>query len=89
MITFLSKNKEAIFKAAMLKRTIQKLLIIIQRIMISVLLFIIYYLVFGLTVLIAFLFNRKVLIEKDNLQHTSWREATGYEADMFNSRMQS
>lgn len=73
----------------MLKEKIQKLGVIIQRIIISILLFFIYYLAFGLTVIIAFLFNRKMLIGENDLRDTSWFEANGYEADMFNSKRQS
>ena len=72
-----------------LKKIIQKLGMIIQKIIINVLLFIIYYLVFGLTEIVAFLFNRKILNGGNTLQNTSWLEATGYEADMLNSKSQS
>jgi len=73
----------------MLKSRIQKLGIIIQKVIISILLFFVYYLVFGLTVAIAFLFNRKMLNGKNYSKDTSWFEADGYEADMLNSKMQS
>lgn len=85
----LNKNKEAIFKVAVLKRTIQKLGIIIQKVIISILLFIVYYLVFGLTVVIAFLFNRRMLTGRDYLQYTTWLDANGYDEDMLSSKKQS
>ena len=73
----------------MLKRTIKKSGIIIQKIIISVLLFVIYYLVFGLTAITVFLFNRKMLTGKNGPQDTFWLEAAGYDVDTLNSKMQS
>ena len=73
----------------MLKKIIRKLGIAIQRIIISILLFVIYYLVFGLTVVIALLFNRKILNWQNSAVNSSWHEANGYDPDIANSRMQS
>jgi hypothetical protein len=73
----------------MRKEKIKRVGVIIQRIIINIALFFIYYFVFGLTVIAAFLFNRKMLMGENNLKDTSWREVDGYEADARNSKMQS
>lgn len=53
------------------------------------LLFIVYYLVFGLTVVIAFLFKRRIVVGRDYLKGTTWLNAAGYDEDMLQSKMQS
>ena len=73
----------------MLKGKIIESGIIVQKIVISILLFFIYYLVFGLTAVIAFLFNRKMLTGTNDSRDTSWIEADGYDADKLTSKMQS
>lgn len=73
----------------MLKKIIHKLIIIIQKVIISVLLFIVYYLFFGLTVVIAFLFKRRIVWGRDYLKGTTWLNAAGYDEDMLQSKMQS
>ncbi len=71
------------------KKVIKKLIIIIQRIIMNVSLFVIYYLVFGLTVVIAFLFNPKIMKGQNYAQDSAWLDAAGYGKDMRDSKMQS
>jgi len=61
---------------------------IVQRIIMSVFLFIIYYFVFGLAVVLALLINRKLLKAKSS-RSSSWVDAAGYDADMPDVEAQS
>ena len=73
----------------MFKKIIQKLVIVVQKIIMSVALFLIYYLIFGLVVAFALLFNRKILTGGTRLQNTNWFPASGYDKDALDSKMQS
>ncbi|MDO8602285.1 MAG: hypothetical protein Q7O04_00350 [Candidatus Omnitrophota bacterium] len=81
--------KKLSFQINALKETIQKLINIIQRIIVNVSLFVVYYLVFGLTVAIAFLFNRKIARGRKFSQYSTWLDATGYDNDINDNKAQS
>lgn len=65
-----------------MSRIIQKLIILIQNIFLTVTLFIIYLVMFGLTFLFIFIFKRKVLIGDNEDNTTFWQDAQGYEEDI-------
>jgi hypothetical protein len=72
-----------------LKKITQKLIHLVQKVLISVLLCVVYYVVFGLTVVIAFLFNRGLLRGKKHVHDSTWIDAAGYGKDLLDSKMQS
>ncbi|HTY44367.1 MAG TPA: hypothetical protein VMD52_00020 [Patescibacteria group bacterium] len=73
----------------MFKRITQKVVYITQKVLISVLLCVVYYVVFGLTVVIAFVCKRDLLRDRQDLRGSTWVDATGYEKDLLSSKMQS
>lgn len=73
----------------MFKKITRRLITLIQKILLNVSLFLVYYLFFGITVGIAFLFNRRLLKPGKKREVSAWLAATGYENDPANSRMQS
>jgi hypothetical protein len=73
----------------MFKKIIQKLAILVQKVIMDVSLFLIYYLILGLAVVFALLFNRKILTGGSRLQNTNWFPASGYDKDALDSKMQS
>lgn len=81
--------KKLFFQINRFKKIIQKLIIIIQKVIINVSLFIVYYLVFGLTVVVAFLFNRKIFKRRNFAQYSTWFDATGYDNGMNDNKAQS
>ena len=86
---FLNKMKKLSFLINVFKRAIQKLISIIQRIIINVSLFVVYYLVFGLTVVVAFLFNRRIFRGRNFAKYSTWLDAAGYDKDMNDNKVQS
>ena len=72
-----------------IKKIIQNLIRIIQRILIFVSLTVIYFFGFGITLLFMMIFNRKVLTGYSKNDNTFWIEAKGYEADIEESLRQS
>ena len=73
----------------MIKKIMQNLIRIIQRILITVSLTIIYFFGFGITLFFMMIFNRKVLRGYSEDDHTFWIEAKGYEADIDDTMRQS
>lgn len=71
------------------KKITQSLIKAIQRVIMSVSLFFIYYLIFGITKAIAFVFNRRLLKGHKEKKDSAWLVAAGYENDPANSKMQS
>ncbi len=67
----------------MLKRVqkiIQALMEVLQRILITMVLAILYVIGFGLTSLFLRIFKRSFFSEKCEVKNTCWRDASGYEA---------
>jgi hypothetical protein len=71
-----------------LDKIVQKIGIIIQRIIIIPSLFIIYFVGFGITLILVFLFSRKMLVV-DNKKSTFWIDAEDYEIDIDNATRES
>ncbi len=66
----------------MIKKIIQKYIRIVQKIFITIALFILYIAGFGITLILVVIFNRGLLgIEKKG-KNTFWKDAEGYEADL-------
>lgn len=74
---------------ARIQRIIQPLVRGVQRALLVVLLTILYFLGFGITLLFLVIFNRQALFRKNNPDATSWNKAEGYDADIDNSVRQS
>ena len=73
----------------MFKKAMRKLISIIQKAIINVSLFVVYYLVFGLTVVVGFLFNRKIFRRRNFARCSTWLDATGYDKDINDNKAQS
>ncbi len=71
------------------ERTSRKFVSIVQKILITLLLFLVYFLGFGFTLILSFLFNRKDAFGGLKSQDSSWLKAEGYKADFDNSFRQS
>ncbi len=66
----------------MLKKIIQWYVMIVQKVLITVMLFMLYILGFGITFIFAVIFNRRLLgLERVN-KYTFWKDAQGYDADI-------
>ncbi len=65
----------------MLRRIIQKFIMIIQKILITIALFFLYIFGFGVTVVLCMLFYPRLLSPKRS-KDTFWNEAEGYSPDM-------
>lgn len=66
----------------MFKKIIQKFVVIVQKILITILLFLVYLIGFGITSLFAILFNRKLFGVLSQRKNSFWKKAEGYENDM-------
>jgi hypothetical protein len=73
----------------MAKRRIEGFIRAIQKGILTASLFVVYYVVFGITVVAAFLLNRRLFAFGRRIKTTNWLTATGYESDRENSKMQS
>ena len=62
---------------------------LITKVIINILLFLIYFIGFGLIFLLALLFKRKLLFPKSKGKSTYWELATGYDSDLEDSFFQS
>ena len=73
----------------MIKKIVQKYIRIIQNILITIALFFVYIVGFGITLIFVIIFDRKLLgvekIEKD----TFWKNAEGYQTDIKDCMRQS
>jgi len=73
----------------MLKKILAKLVRVIQKILITVSLILIYFLGFGLTLFFVALFNRKLIYNNFKIKDSSWLDAEGYGPDLEESLRQS
>lgn len=73
----------------MIKKIIRNFVRIIQKVLIVLLLTLIYFLGFGITVIFMMVFKHKILTGSRKDDITFWVEANGYEADMEDSLRQS
>jgi hypothetical protein len=73
----------------MIKRIIQNFIRIIQKILVTLSLPIVYFLGFGITLIFMMVFNRKVLTSNSKDDNTFWVKATEYEANIEDSMRQS
>jgi len=61
----------------------------VQKVLVTVLLFIVYLLGFGITSIFAHIFNRKLFGRKDDGRSSFWVKATGYGRDDHDVMRQS
>jgi len=73
----------------MLKKILAKLFRLMQKILITVFLILIYFLGFGITLFFAALFNRKLFYGSLKSKDSSWLKAEGYDPDLEGSLRQS
>jgi len=73
----------------MLKKIIEKIIWIIQVIVITISLLLIYFVGFGVTLVFILLFNRKIFNIASSNRDTFWIEADGYDLDMNDGLRQS
>jgi len=73
----------------MLKRLLQKFIRIIQKILITFSLTVVYFLGLGITLIFIALFNRKIITSPSKDDYTFWVEAEGYQPDIEDSFRQS
>lgn len=66
----------------MIKRIINKIIVIIQKAVIYTSLFIFYVFGFGITLAFMAVFNRKLLGTEKHSKDTFWKKAEGYENDI-------
>lgn len=72
-----------------LKNLARKIIVAVQKILIAVFLFLIYFLGFGLTFLFTVIFNRRLLGIEPGQPDTCWVKAEGYQADIQDGLRQS
>ena len=75
--------------AELLKIKMQKSIVIVQEILITIFLVLIYFIGFGLTLVFVLLFNKRIIFAKREKLDTFWLEADGYEPDLLDSMKQS
>ncbi len=63
----------------MIKRMMQKFIKVVQIILITLLLTVTYFVVFGITVVFMIIFRRKILTGQNRYDNTFWIETKGYE----------
>jgi len=73
----------------MIKKIIQNFIRIIQKILITIFLFIVYIIGIGVTLIFVMIFNRRLLGKTFKGKNTFWNEAKGYGADINSSMRQS
>lgn len=73
----------------MIKKIIQNFIRIIQKILITISLIIVYIVGFGVTLIFAMVFNRRLLGEECKEKSTFWIKAKWYGADINDSVRQS
>jgi hypothetical protein len=72
-----------------IKKILEKLVRLIQKILLTVFLSLIYFLGFAATVFFVVLFNRKLIYGSLKAKNSSWREAEGYDLSLQESLRQS
>lgn len=70
------------------RKVVQPVVRVVQSILVTVLLILVYFFGLGITYLFMLVFNRKVLFDMRS-GNTFWREAKGYEPDMEDCLRQS
>jgi len=75
--------------AELLKIKTQKFMVIVQKILITIFLILIYFVGFGLTLIFVLLFNKRIIFATRGKPDTFWLEADGYEPDIPDSMKQS
>jgi cytochrome c biogenesis protein CcdA len=73
----------------MLKRLVQKLIRIVQKILITVSLTVVYFLGLGITLIFIVFFNRRILTGNNKDDSSFWVPASGYQPDIEDSFRQS
>jgi len=73
----------------MIKKIIQNFIRIIQKILITIFLFIVYIIGIGVTLIFVMIFNRRLLGKTFKAKNTFWNEAKEYGADINSSMRQS
>jgi len=73
----------------MVRKIIQKYIRIIQKIIITIALFIIYIVGLGITLILVIIFNRRLLGVEKREKDTFWKDAEGYEADISECKRES
>lgn len=74
---------------ARIRIIIRNFIRLIQKVLVTFLLFFLYVFGFGLTVIFALVFNRRILKRGSAEEGTFWKEAKDYEANMEDSLRQS
>ncbi|MDP8297640.1 MAG: hypothetical protein RAP41_05595 [Candidatus Orphnella occulta] len=72
-----------------LKKITRKLTSAIQKVLITVLLTFFYFVVFGITFIIMYIFKRSILTGHNKDARTSWVQADGYQENLEESLRQS
>ncbi len=73
----------------MLKRLLQKFIRVIQKILITLSLTVVYFLGIGITLIFIAFFNRKIITSPSKDDYTFWVGAEGYQPDIEDSFHQS
>jgi len=73
----------------MIKKIIQNIIRVVQNILVTLLLTMIYIVGIGITRICIVIFNRRILIAPHKDKETFWQKAEGYEMDLENSVRQS
>lgn len=73
----------------MLKRLLHNFIRIIQKILITISLTLVYFLGLGITLIFIAIFNRKIITSPSKDDYTSWVGAEGYQPDIEDSFRQS
>jgi hypothetical protein len=74
---------------AILKKKVRRRVLTVQKIVIGVSLFLLYFAGFGITFILTFLFNRKMLFPQKGQEDTYWLDVQDYEADISGCQRQS
>jgi len=72
-----------------IKKIIQLVVRLVQKILVTTFLFILYFLGFGLTLIALFIFKRDFLIKNYKQNESFWKEAADYESEANGSLRQA
>lgn len=73
----------------MLRKIIQRYIMLLQKVFITITLFFLYIIGFGFTLFFVSIFSRRLLGKTFTEENTFWNEAKEYEADINSSMRQS
>ncbi len=73
----------------MFAELVRKTYTVVQKILVTVFLFVVYIVMFGLTVVFLLIFNRAVLFPGIRKKKTFWEKAEDYDADIDTGMRQS